>query len=49
MPRNGDPVGLRLNMMKSAQPSSAKRALHKSFKYTLYIFLNDKLYFVLCT
>ena len=47
--RIGDPVGLRLNMMKSGQPSSAKCAFHKSFKCTSCICLNCKLYFSLCT
>ena len=47
MLRNGDPVGLRLNMAKSVQPSSAKCAVHKSFKYTSYICLNCKLFFFL--
>ena len=46
--RNGDPVGLRLNMVKSAQPSSAKCAFHKPFKYTSYTYLNCQLYFFLC-
>ena len=39
MLRNGDPVGLWLNMVKSGQPSSAKCVFHKSFKYASYIFL----------
>ena len=43
--RNGDPVGLRLNMVKSGQPSSAKCVFHKSFTYTFYICLNCKIYF----
>ena len=47
--RNGDPVGLRLNRVKSGQPSSAKCAFHKSFKYTFYSCLNCQLYFSLCT
>ena len=45
--RNGDPVALRLNMVKSGQPSSAKCAFHKSFKYTSSVCLNCKLYFSL--
>ena len=48
MLRNGDPVDLRLNMVKSGQPSSAKCAYHKSFKYTSYTYLNCKLYFFQC-
>ena len=35
-------------MVKSGQPSLAKCAFHKSFKYTSYICLNCKLYFSLC-
>ena len=43
--RNDDPVGLRLNRVKSGQPSSAKCVFHKSFKYTSYMCLNCKLFF----
>ena len=46
--RNGDPVGLWLNMVKSGQPSSAKCAFHKSFEHTSYICLSCQLYFSLC-
>ena len=38
-------MGLRLNMVKSGQPSSTKCAVYKSFKYTPYICLNCKLYY----
>ena len=45
---NGDSVGLRLDIVKSGQPSSAECAFHKSFKHTSCICPNCKLYFSIC-